>query len=903
MGKLCIYDAKEDKQTIREASFLPTLLAKNSILVCNKNMFPRGSFAANEEELNVFDILELFVFINPIKAVAGTIDGIYNHLGIKKKATTQGKKAFLILEELKKQLQSLDENEKAEVITLVNFMKQENWPFADFVLSAIAQVGIESTLSLKEVVLIEEYRDKDLENKIDNNAEYNLFNETEVKESVLKNLTLATEKLKSKRQAQLDYALEVCNMFNTHTSEDTTQNVVVAEAGTGVGKTLGYLSAAMGFLEKNPKHQVLISTYTKTLQKQILSELGRFFPSEEELKKKATIIKGSNNYLCLLNYHALLDNPMLLPKSMVFLGIIARWLKKTEYGDLVGGDLNPLVFDLFPNNLFNFMLNKKEECIYSRCRHFKSCFAMKAKYLARNSNIIISNHALALANDCLGVRHVIFDEAHHLFNSADETFAKEITVSSSYSLRGWVLGNNTNAFRAKQALNGLKARVSTLFLEGLDVGEEEKLLNLSLETALDAIVSACVILPEVGALNRITAHSPKNLMEGFLHEIYMQVLVGVEDFNQQYSKEITVELEKLSDGFLNAAGKLAIALKKIISLAIQLLKHFNNKLLFVKEEEKKPITDFILVFERVFISQIQDMLDMLDELTNPNPNFVYRFVIEKEERQINNIGYYKNYIDPTQPMAQQVLSSLHGVTFTSATISSSFAKKQTEVDTLGIKYLEDARVYKKTFASPFNYKENAQVILINANAKGNASILSNAIYELFKASGGGGLGIFTAVSRLKDVYGGLQNKLANHDIRLMAQHINEQKLVNLIDIFKEDENSCLLATDSGRDGIDIPGNALRLVVFEKVPWSKPDILLKHRVEFFGKNFSESLVKLKLRQAFGRLIRKEDDRGLFVLLETAVPSEFLQAFPDDVGVLKLSLEDSLNNIKQFLGNIK
>ena len=117
-------------------------------------------------------------------------------------------------------------------------------------------------------------------------------------------------------------------------------------------------------------------------------------------------------------------------------------------------------------------------------------------------------------------------------------------------------------------------------------------------------------------------------------------------------------------------------------------------------------------------------------------------------------------------------------------------------------------------------------------------------------------------------------------------------------MFKEDHNSCLLGTDSARDGINIPGSSLRLVVFEKVPWLKTDILLKARINKFGKQYADEEVRLKLRQSFGRLIRSNEDKGIFIILDKALPSKFLNAFPTGIVIKNIPLELAVNNIQRF-----
>ena len=98
--------------------------------------------------------------------------------------------------------------------------------------------------------------------------------------------------------------------------------------------------------------------------------------------------------------------------------------------------------------------------------------------------------------------------------------------------------------------------------------------------------------------------------------------------------------------------------------------------------------------------------------------------------------------------------------------------------------------------------------------------------QLMQASGGGALGLFTAITRLKNIYQTLAPDLAKTNIPLYAQHIDAMNLNTLIQIFRAEPNSCLLGTDALRDGIDVPGEALRLIIFDRVPMAKTKYALQ-----------------------------------------------------------------------------
>ena len=112
-------------------------------------------------------------------------------------------------------------------------------------------------------------------------------------------------------------------------------------------------------------------------------------------------------------------------------------------------------------------------------------------------------------------------------------------------------------------------------------------------------------------------------------------------------------------------------------------------------------------------------------------------------------------------------------------------------------------------------------------------------------------------------------------------------------------DSCLLGTDAIRDGVDIPGESLRLIVFDRVPWPRPTILHKARRNLYGrKEYDDMITAQKLRQAFGRLIRTSQDKGVFVMLDPMLPSRLYAAFPENVEIVKCSLQEAVDQIKDF-----
>jgi ATP-dependent DNA helicase DinG len=200
------------------------------------------------------------------------------------------------------------------------------------------------------------------------------------------------------------------------------------------------------------------------------------------------------------------------------------------------------------------------------------------------------------------------------------------------------------------------------------------------------------------------------------------------------------------------------------------------------------------------------------------------------------------------------------------------------------------------FESPFDYAEQAEVLIVTDVPKGDIPALAAAYARLIEAAGGGALGLFTAIRRLRAVHGRIADRLARAGLPLFAQHVDPIDTGTLVDIFRDDPRASLLGTDALRDGVDVPGHSLRLVLMEQVPWPKPSILHRaRRLAGGGPVYDDRIIRARLAQAFGRLIRSREDKGHFVVLSAAFPSRLLTAFPAGTPVRRLRLDEALQRV--------
>ena len=146
------------------------------------------------------------------------------------------------------------------------------------------------------------------------------------------------------------------------------------------------------------------------------------------------------------------------------------------------------------------------------------------------------------------------------------------------------------------------------------------------------------------------------------------------------------------------------------------------------------------------------------------------------------------------------------------------------------------------------------------------------------------------------MHGRIADRLARAGLPLYAQHVDPIDTGTLVDIFRDDPTASLLGTDALRDGVDVPGESLRCVVLEQVPWPKPTILHRaRRAANGGSAYDDRIIRARLAQAFGRLIRSAEDSGHFVVLSPAFPSRLLNAFPRGTPVHRLTLDEALHRV--------
>ncbi|MFN5244769.1 MAG: helicase C-terminal domain-containing protein, partial [Novosphingobium sp.] len=286
---------------------------------------------------------------------------------------------------------------------------------------------------------------------------------------------------------------------------------------------------------------------------------------------------------------------------------------------------------------------------------------------------------------------------------------------------------------------------------------------------------------------------------------------------------------------------------------------------------------------------------LLDRLGGPaDPEFVDWLAVERSEAREFDVSIHRRWLDPMKPFARTVLEGAHGVMITSATLRDG-PDWDAAIARSGAGALEIAPRLS-SFDSPFDYADQAEVLIVTDVPKGDLAALAGAYGRLIEASRGGVLGLVTALRRLRAVHGRIADRLARAGLPLYAQHVDPIDTGTLVDIFRDDPRASLLGTDALRDGVDVPGHSQRLVVLEQVPWPTPSRLPRaRRLAGGGAAYDDQIIRARLAQAFGRLIRSKEDCGHFVVLSSAFPSRLLSAFPAGTPITRVTLDEALQRV--------
>jgi ATP-dependent DNA helicase DinG len=888
------------------------LLQQGPVLVAHASMTARRlGLNAPPRLPGLFDALELYAFTRPARFCAPSAAGLALALGQPEPRGAQAQAQALrdACRRLLDELAAAPEPSREEALAIAETLMRGGWAWGPAVVQALRSrpVGNQFRTSGLDVwTRIAEWEDQAPPGEATSRP-------IEPEESARRLADLLQRAgLDEARPSQSEYASEAAFAFLPREREGEPR-MMLAEAGTGVGKTLGYLAPASLWAEANGP-SVWVSTYTRALQRQIERESHAIFPDPKVRAKKAVVRKGRENYLCLLNLQDMSNTAQLGGADLIGVGLTARWARASRDGDMTGGDFPAWLPTLFAvpaagqASAAN-LVDRRGECIHTGCQHYRACFVEKAIRGSRKADLVIANHALVLTQaafdgaraargskadgETTQLKRIVFDEGHHLFDAADAAFAAALSGQETAELRRWIRGPEGRGRRGR----GLEARLMDMLGDRDDARQ-----------ALSDAVQAAAALPGEGWSGRIAPPNgevnPIGPIESFLVAVIEQLRARAapSDIGMECGARPALDLVRTT------AREAAAALARIEAPLLALARHLEDLL---DEEASQIVTSDRGRIEgalrgldrrcRMLLPAWRSMLRAIDEDSEDDPDFVDWFEATFLYGRVVDAACRRHWVDPTEPLANAVIAPSHGVLVTSATLSDAtlddpFALAEMRT---GAARLPD-RPKTLKLASPFDYAANARAYVVTDVGRDDPRQVAAAMRELFLAAGGGGVGLFTAIRRLRAVHEKIAAPLADRGLALYAQHVDPLEVGALVDIFRAEEDACLLGTDAVRDGVDVPGRSLRLLAFDRVPWPRPDLLHKaRRTRFGGKTYDDSVARARIAQAFGRLIRRADDKGVFVMLDSAAPTRLFSSLPEGVRVDRLGLVDVIEAVTEFL----
>lgn len=563
--------------------------------------------------------------------------------------------------------------------------------------------------------------------------------------------------------------------------------ILIAEAGTGTGKTFAYLVPALLNGGK-----VIISTGTKNLQDQLFQKDLPTVRDALNAPVSVALLKGRANYVCHYHLELAQSNGLFKTREDVrHLAKIVQYSKITQSGDRSG------LADV-PENapIWMHVTSTRENCLGQECPQHKDCFVLKARKEAMEADIVVVNHHLFFADVMLrdegaaellpACNTVIFDEAHQLPETASLFFGESLSTSQVMEL------------------------ASDARIEGYASAKDFAALPKGCDELEKAARDFRLVFKKEGRLPALAGEALKD-----------------------FSPSLKTLLEKLNAlcGLLEKQAERSEGLEHCWQRAQALSQQLDHW----RDSEALDQVKWLEVFHH----SVQ---------LNTTP----LSIAEIFEKQVS--GHPRTWI------------------FTSATLAvkQDFSHYQHEMG------LSAART--ACWDSPFNYPEQSLLYvpqnLPDPNSEGYTDAVVQAALPLIEASKGRAFLLFTSLRAMQRAHELLVAEFDRKQLPYPLMLQGESSRNELLTRFREHGNAVLLGSQSFWEGVDVRGEALSLVVIDKLPFAPPDDpVLSARIEQLKKQGRNAFMEyqlprtiINLKQGAGRLIRDENDRGVLVICD-------------------------------------
>ena len=649
---------------------------------------------------------------------------------------------------------------------------------------------------------------------------------------------------------------------------------LLVEAGTGVGKSMAYLVPAIHWAVTN-HDKIVVSTKTKNLQEQLFFKDLPLLTEMLGLDFQAAMIKGRRNYLCVRKLLYLLDEgeTELTEEECIALLPVIVWAAATDTGDVA----ECTGFVAFrERELWAKLCSASEECAGPACKRRRHCFLGRARALSLLADVIVANHAVVFAE--LGIAdsavlpehaHVVFDEAHNLEDVATDYLGCAIDRWAVRRLTRRLLRRDRGG-RERGLLPSIRFRMKR--------GREEHLTASELD--LDHFIQA--VTPEVAEVDSALDRFLDAIDRLFSHATHGSESLRYHATTRDPQPWLLIDAEKKS--LIAAVGQLRAHLETIAERLDDLAE---------RDFPYRAESIYDLHGVRDSFQEVEDNADFLVEADDEG--FVYwceRYFTRG--RPACRIAAAPIRIGPR--MRSLLYDALDTIIFTSATLS--VARKFDFLkDRIGLDEYAPDRLFAEDVGSPFDYDRQMLVCVPNflpePDREGSgafAAEVGSLLTDLFRATQGRALGLFTSYAMLNEVYPQLKAALEAEQILVLGQGFDGERR-SITRTFQRDTHSVLLGTDSFWEGVDVPGEALSCVALVKLPFAvhtAPVVQARcEEVESRGKSafmhYTLPSAAIRFKQGAGRLIRTKDDAGVLIVLDRRVltrryGAQFLRSLP-------------------------
>lgn len=646
----------------------------------------------------------------------------------------------------------------------------------------------------------------------------------------------------------------------------------VAEAGTGIGKTLAYTSAAFSALAENSDTPIVISTHTKMLQNQFLEQE---FPRLKQLFNapdlKAVALKGMNNYVCVKKIEELFPHDDRLfggsAEQFFAAAFLENWLLETKEGEV----------EELPRPLWELPVIASAhekgradnyDCLRRNCEHLEQCFYFKKEWEAESAHILTVNHSLLLKYPRAYPQfsRMIVDEADELYAEALDAFSHTVSFRETNEILRQTTGEHGILRRLIFAFQ--YAGIPQKEGENLPGVDDVAMFNVRLANTLDRLNTT------------------------------MRTLYVGEVFSLQFAMSDETKAQFLRDKIFEEAQNLQVLSAELIKMAHKIEKKCAVNAVQQQLRTKSKNFEEEIRELRLRLESFGKMKLALDEfLAMDELKAAIYCKIEKDNWELVvapfNIG---------EIFQSEILGKLDSAVFTSATIS---PKKDLSdfVENIGLNLTEKPIILDR-FLSPFDYKTNSRLFFLKGFPNNQSPTFPTKSAELLgevaQFFGGRTLALFTSKDRLKKTHEILLPILQKCGIELISHGVTNNSLLRCVEHFKNTERAVLLGTRGMWKGVDIPGESLQCLVVEKMPYSVPnpytrglqnqlaekfrDIALERGEEPTNERLKQQAWNAvdkpqmfqSFRQIFGRLIRTETDRGVMIVLDAQLQGNGLSS---------------------------